>query len=72
MEVNIRNFREDEVKMGEIYIYNVLLAQGLPYMDEEGKEMIEVYIDTITGEQLKDVNCLINKAKKDSNNNQPR
>eukprot|EP00957_Ditylum_brightwellii_P208112 15355916-Ditylum_brightwellii.AAC.1 len=42
-----------------MYLYDVLLAQGLTYKDEEGNEMIEFCIDAIADEKFKGVHCLI-------------
>eukprot|EP00957_Ditylum_brightwellii_P000227 17792-Ditylum_brightwellii.AAC.1 len=53
--------------MEEMHIYDALLAQGLTYQDEEGKEIIEFHVDTITDEKFKDVHCLIYEAEMENN-----
>eukprot|EP00957_Ditylum_brightwellii_P025920 1960857-Ditylum_brightwellii.AAC.2 len=37
IEVDIRDFGGDKVKMEEMHIYDALLAQGLTYQDEEAE-----------------------------------
>eukprot|EP00957_Ditylum_brightwellii_P046177 3503539-Ditylum_brightwellii.AAC.1 len=50
-EVDVRDFGGDKVKMEEMCLYDVLLAQCLTYKDEED-------------DKFKDIHCLIHKAEK--------